>query len=292
MMSGEETDTGEEHITAAFCSLDGGGKRVRGKQSIGEMEQEFLDALSAYYYEGRAAMSDAEFELLKEELQWAGSKVVVLDSDEQRFLEAVRSWGTGKPIMTDEAFDQLRTALRVKGSIVAAAGPRCSLRSKRMYADATPDNLRMAALRTPAAALVAGAVLGADKIAGFDVSTVIPFLPSYDSDLIVLALLVAASYAAAGPITNLVLRDGVILKGNCPCCNTENRSYFGGVFSVASSSGLNKVVCEDCGADLTFDGSKRVIVVERTPDDKALDEQVKASEKAALAAKKAAAKNN
>jgi len=55
---------------------------------------------------------------------------------------------------------------------------------------------------------------------------------------------------------------------------------------VASSSGLNKVVCEDCGADLTFDGSKRVIVVERTPDDKALDEQVKASEKAALAAKK------
>jgi len=181
--------------------------------SIGEMEQEFLDALSAYYYEGRAAMSDAEFELLKEELQWAGSKVVVLDSDEQRFLEAVRSWGTGKPIMTDEAFDQLRTALRVKGSIVAAAGPRCSLRSKRMYADATPDNLRMTALRTPAAALVAGAVLGADKIAGFDVSTVIPFLPSYDSDLIVLALLVAASYAAAGPITNLVLRDGVILKG-------------------------------------------------------------------------------
>jgi hypothetical protein len=89
------------------------------------MEQEFLDAMSAYYYDGKATISDAEFDLLKEELLWAGSKVVVLDTDEQRFLEAVRSWGTGHPIMSDEDFDALRTELRQKGSIVAAQGPRC-----------------------------------------------------------------------------------------------------------------------------------------------------------------------
>lgn len=36
---------------------------------------EFLLALETFYYEGKAIMSDAEFDLLKEELTWEGSKV-------------------------------------------------------------------------------------------------------------------------------------------------------------------------------------------------------------------------
>lgn len=37
-------------------------------------------------------MSDAEFENLKEELLWNGSKVAVLDRDELTFLEASMSY--------------------------------------------------------------------------------------------------------------------------------------------------------------------------------------------------------
>lgn len=39
-------------------------------------------------------MQDEEFELLKEELLWNGSKVAALDSNEQRFLEAQRAFAS------------------------------------------------------------------------------------------------------------------------------------------------------------------------------------------------------
>jgi hypothetical protein len=190
------------------------------------MEQEFLDAMSAYYYDGKANISDAEFDLLKEELLWAGSKVVVLDADEQRFLEAVRSWGTGRPLMSDEEFDALRTTLRTQGSIVAAQGPRCSLRSKKMYADATPDYLRMTALNVPAALLVLGVVFSIDDITGFEITSLIELPPPYGI-VALWGLLLPVLYLLSSSITNLVLRDGLILRAPCPCCGTDSFSYFG-----------------------------------------------------------------
>jgi hypothetical protein len=58
----------------------------------GELEQEFLEAMSDYYYADKPKLTDEEFELLKEELIWAGSKVAILDGDEQRFLEASQAY--------------------------------------------------------------------------------------------------------------------------------------------------------------------------------------------------------
>lgn len=40
-----------------------------------QKEQLFLEALSAYYYEGKALISDEEFSNLKDDLVWNGSKV-------------------------------------------------------------------------------------------------------------------------------------------------------------------------------------------------------------------------
>jgi hypothetical protein len=40
--------------------------------------QEFLEAMTAYYYGDKATISDEEFALLKEELIWNGSKVGTL----------------------------------------------------------------------------------------------------------------------------------------------------------------------------------------------------------------------
>lgn len=57
-----------------FCSLDSTGKRVKNR-TIGEMEQEFLEALSSYYYGDKPDITDEEFEVLKDELIWSGSKV-------------------------------------------------------------------------------------------------------------------------------------------------------------------------------------------------------------------------
>lgn len=296
MRSGEETDQGEA-LAGDYCSLDAAGQRVRGKRSLGEMEQEFLDAMSAFYYDGKANISDAEFDLLKEELLWAGSKVVVLDGDEQRFLEAVRSWGRGQPLMSDDEFDKLRTELRSKGSIVAAAGPRCSLRTKKMYADATPDYLRMTALNIPAALLVVGATFLVDDVSGFSVTNLIELPPPYGI-VALWGLILPTLYLLSSSLTNVVLRDGLILKAPCPCCGQTNFTYFGDIFNVPGSRGSNTVECSNpsCRADLTFDYNKRVIVVDKTPEVKAEEiaaaeakKKAAAAKKAAMAAKKAAA---
>jgi hypothetical protein len=60
-----------------YCSIDGKGKKAE-KRSLGEMEQEFLQALQAFYYDQKAIMSNEEFDNLKEELMWEGSSVVML----------------------------------------------------------------------------------------------------------------------------------------------------------------------------------------------------------------------
>lgn len=41
----------------------------------------------------------------------------------------------GKPIMSDEDFNALKAELKQKASVVAAEGPRCSIRTKKMYSD-------------------------------------------------------------------------------------------------------------------------------------------------------------
>jgi hypothetical protein len=74
MRSGEETDNCETNVSGEYCSIDPKGKRLKDR-SLGEMEAEFLEALSSYYYEGKPRLSDEEFSLLKEELIWNGSKV-------------------------------------------------------------------------------------------------------------------------------------------------------------------------------------------------------------------------
>lgn len=274
-------------MTGDFCSIDAAGKRVR-ERTIGEMEQEFLEAMTAYYYGDKPTISDEEFSLLKEELIWNGSKVAILDADEQRFLEASMAYSNGSPIMSDEDYDQLKAELRTRGSIVSAQGPRCSLRSKKMYSDAYPDYLRMTALNVPAALLVLGALFSIDDITGFEVTSLIE-LPPPGGIIALWAVVLPALYLLSTSITNLVLRDHTILKGPCPNCGTDNFTYFGDIFTVSGNKGVNVLECSSCKADLSYDMKKRVIAVDRTPEDKAEEMAAAAAKKAAAAAKKAAA---
>ena len=129
---------------------------------------------------------------------------------EQKFMEATLAYQAGKPIVSDEEYDNLRRELRNKNSkvvqqvrlhsdlpcewpsalysgrsisrslmlciqilrrfkgrsrhacrwyilimyLACLQGPRCSIRSKNIYADANPDYLKMTLLNLPAAILV------------------------------------------------------------------------------------------------------------------------------------------
>ena len=47
----------------------------------------FCYVLQSFYYEGKAIMSNEEFDNLKEELMWEGSSVVMLSTDSSLSME-------------------------------------------------------------------------------------------------------------------------------------------------------------------------------------------------------------
>lgn len=98
-----------------------------------------------------------------------------------------------------------------------------------------------------------------------------------------------ALYVLSTALTNIGFKDGLILKGNCPDCGTENYTYFGDLITVPGNRGTNIVECVNCKAGLTFDQNKRIIMIDETPEEKQKKAAAAAAKKAASAAKKAAA---
>ncbi|XP_044484450.1 PGR5-like protein 1A, chloroplastic [Mangifera indica] len=239
-----------------YCSLD----KKQEKKSLGEMEQEFLQALQAFYYEGKAIMSNEEFDNLKEELMWEGSSVVMLSSDEQKFLEASMAYVSGKPIMSDEEFDKLKTRLKIEGSEIVAEGPRCSLRSRKVYSDLTVDYLKMLLLNVPATLIALGLFFFLDDLTGFEITYLLE-LPEPFSFIFTWFAAVPLIVYLATSLTKLILKDFLILKGPCPNCGTENNSFFGTILSVSSGGTSNSVKCSNCGTSMVYDANTRLITL-------------------------------
>ncbi|KAL3498745.1 hypothetical protein ACH5RR_041477 [Cinchona calisaya] len=238
-----------------YCSLD-----KKEKKSIGEMEQEFLQALQAFYYEGKAIMSNEEFDNLKEELMWEGSSVVMLSSDEQKFLEASIAYVSGNPIMSDEEFDKLKMKLKIDGSEIVVEGPRCSLRSRKVYSDLSVDYLKMFLLNVPAAVVALGLFFFLDDLTGFEITYLLE-LPEPFSFIFTWFAAIPVILYLSFSLTRVVVNDFLILKGQCPCCGTENTSFFGTILSISSGGSTNNVKCSNCGTDLVYNSKTRLITL-------------------------------
>lgn len=238
-----------------YCSID-----QKGKKSIGELEQEFLLALQSFYYEGKAIMSNEEFDNLKEELMWEGSSVVMLSPDEQKFLEASMAYVAGKPIMNDEDYDKLKLRLKSEGSEIVVEGPRCSLRSKKVYSDLSVDYLRMFLLNVPATVVALGLFFFLDDITGFEITYLLE-LPEPFSFIFTWFAAVPLLVWLALSLTNVIVKDFLILKGPCPNCGTENTSFFGTILSISSGGTTNSVKCTNCGTEMVYDSNTRLITL-------------------------------
>ncbi|PIN08503.1 hypothetical protein CDL12_18920 [Handroanthus impetiginosus] len=238
-----------------YCSLE-----KKKKKSLGEMEQEFLQALQAFYYEGKSIMSNEEFDNLKEELMWEGSSVVMLSADEQRFLEASMAYISGNPILSDEEFDELKRKLKMDGSEIVVEGPRCSLRSRKVYSDLYVDYLKMFLLNVPAAVVALGLFFFLDDLTGFEISYLLE-LPEPFSFIFTwfaaLPFILWLSYT----ITNSIVKDFLILVGPCPNCGTENTSFFGTILSISSGGSINTVKCSNCETVMVYDSKTRLITL-------------------------------
>ncbi|CAL1375505.1 unnamed protein product [Linum trigynum] len=238
-----------------YCSIE-----QKDKKSIGEMEQDFLQALQSFYYEGKAIMSNEEFDNLKEELMWEGSSVVMLSADEQRFLEASMAYVAGNPIMNDKEFDNLKLKLKTEGSDIVVEGPRCSLRSRKVYSDLNVDYLKMLLLNVPATVVALGLFFFLDDVTGFEITYLLE-LPEPFSFIFTWFAAVPLIVWSALTLTNAIIKDFTILKGPCPNCGTENGSFFGSILSISSGGTTNNLKCSNCGTPMIYDANTRLITL-------------------------------
>ncbi|XP_020096097.1 PGR5-like protein 1A, chloroplastic isoform X2 [Ananas comosus] len=205
-------------------------------------------------------MSNEEFDNLKEELMWEGSSVVMLSPDEQKLLEASMAYVAGKPIMTDAEFDELKMRLKKEGSDIVQEGPRCSLRSRKVYSDLSVDYFKMFLLNVPAAVVALGLFFFLDDLTGFEITYLLE-LPEPFSFIFTWFAALPLIFWLAQTITSAILKDFLILKGPCPNCGTENLSFFGTILSVSSGGSTNTVKCSNCGTELVYDSKTRLITL-------------------------------
>ncbi|GLT40441.1 hypothetical protein SLA2020_145780 [Shorea laevis] len=220
-----------------YCRID-----KKEKKSLGEMEQELLEALQAFYYEGKAII------------------VVMLSSDEQKFLEASMAYVSGKPILSDEEFDKLKLRLKMEGSEIVAEGPRCSLRSRKVYSDLSVDYFKMFLLNVPATVIALGLFFFLDDLTGFEISYLLE-LPEPFGFIFTWFAAVPFLVWLAQSLTKVVVRDSLILRGACPNCGTENVSFFGTILSISSGGSTNNLKCSNCGTELVYDSNTRLITL-------------------------------
>uniref|UniRef100_A0A0E0LTN0 PGR5-like protein 1A, chloroplastic n=1 Tax=Oryza punctata TaxID=4537 RepID=A0A0E0LTN0_ORYPU len=250
----EKEDDVVDSNVLPYCSI-----KRKEKKTIGEMEQEFLQALQAralpsplaFYYDKKAVMSNEEFDNLKEELMWEGSSVVMLSPDEQRLLEASMAYVAGNPIMTDAEFDELKLRLRV-------------------YSDLTVDYFKMFLLNVPAAVVALTLFLlhrffFLDDLTGFEITYLLE-LPEPFSFIFTWFAALPLIFWVAQAITSAIVKDFLILKGPCPNCGNENLSFFGTILSVPSGGARNSVKCANCGSSLVYDSASRLITLPETAE--------------------------
>jgi len=245
----------DENINA-FCSLDDEGKPVKKKKTLGEMEQEYLDALRSFYMSDSPSISDEEFDVLKDELLWEGSTVVTMTKEEQMFLEATKAYSMGKPILSDEQFNDLKMKLKQQGSPIATGGPRCSLRSRRVYTDMQVDYLRLTLLNIPGVGVALGTLFVLDAITGFKISAFVE-LPEPFGFLAVWLVVLPILYIVSDSLTKVVLKDALVLKGQCTSCGAEQVLFFGSVLGVDGNDAVSDVQCETCKTKMSADSLSR-----------------------------------
>lgn len=253
-----ETGRGAEECVPddEYCVLDEDtGTMIR--LTIAEKERIFLDALQSYYVNGRQLLPDEEFDLLKEDLSWNGSKLVQMNRNEAKYLAAMQAYLNGEPIMTDTEFDALKATLKEEESQFAVSTePKCYIDTGICTVTMKEDFFRSNLLYFPV-----GAVLSLVWL-GFGFEIIEPLIRL--NPLVLFAIGTPLIYNGAKTITdNYIFEDNKIVYGPCPSCEAENRVYFGNILGVEGFSEVATVKCPNCKA--TFDVQRSTLRASTVP---------------------------
>mmetsp|Transcript_26328 Transcript_26328/g.57954 ORF Transcript_26328/g.57954 Transcript_26328/m.57954 type:complete len:234 (-) Transcript_26328:1387-2088(-) len=197
-------------------------------------------ALKSYYASGRQLLSDEDFDLLKEDLQWNGSSVVAVNRQESKYLAAMEAYLKGQPIMNDAEFDELKKELKETGSKFAVdTDPKCYIDTGVCKVTLQEDKFRSNLLYLPAGLTLSVVWLGL----AFEI--IEPFIRI--NPIILFALGVPLISKGAKTITeDYLFTDKLIAYGPCPSCEYENRLYFGDILGVEGFSDEANVKCPNC----------------------------------------------
>jgi len=226
-----------------FCALD----EKTGKAivlSVEEKERIFVDAMQAYFFDGRQVLTDADFDQLKEDLLWEGSPVAALSRDENNYLNAMQAYMKGSPIMSDEEYNTLKKSLLASGSVIAVTKePKCLVDSGICSVTWTKDNVRQAVAYMPTIAVVTTLWL----IFAFELTPLKYINPLF-------GLVLGSPVIWFGSLwfaENIFFSNPLIASGPCPDCNTENRVLFGDVLFVDNpNKETAKLKCDNCKVEL------------------------------------------
>jgi len=222
-----------------YCIIDkGSGELVR--LTLEEKERIFMDALQSYYVSGRQLLNDQDFDSLKEDLAWNGSKMVNMNRQETKYLAAVQSYLKGTPTLSDEEFDSLKEELKEeKSKFASSKEPKCYIDTGICTVVFEEDKFRNNLLYLPAGFILAGLWLGV----GFEVIGAFKYL-----NPIILTLIGAPLvYNGAVTLTNdYIFPNNKIVFGPCPSCEVENRVYFGDILGVPGFSDVAGFKCKKC----------------------------------------------
>lgn len=222
-----------------YCVLDKkSGKFIR--LTVAEKERIFLDALQSYYASGRQLLPDDEFDLLKEDLSWNGSKLVQMNRNEAKYLSSMEAYLKGNPILSDIEFDALKATLKEeKSQFAVSTEPKCYIDTGICTVTMQEDNFRNNLLYLPVGAILSIFWLGL----GFEI--IEPFIRINPLFLILFGA--PLIYAGTKGITNdYVFKNGKIVYGPCPSCEVENRIYFGDILGIEGFSDIASLKCPTC----------------------------------------------
>jgi len=185
-------------------------------------------------------LSDSDFDLLKEDLQWNGSKMIVMNQKEVKYMTAMQEYLKGSPVLSDAEFDALKKELKEDGSKFAVdKEPKCYIDSGICKAVLQQDQFRNNLLYLPAGAILMFVWL----LLGFELIEPIVRINPIILAFVGLPWIVPTTRAIT---ENLLFQNNLILYGPCPSCNAENRVYFGNILGVEGHGDVAEVRCPNC----------------------------------------------
>lgn len=256
-MGDSKVTTKEVDGVVEFMGVDSSGNPVT--LTLAAREKLYLDATAAFHLDGSALIEDDDYDQLKNDLAFEGSKVGLMNRDEIKFMVAASRYAEGKPIMSDSEFDALRRKLKAANSqAVIHEMPVCKIDSQVCKSDLEKDNTKNFVLYLPAF-IVSSIVVSEIAFLASGSYSEGGLSPSV-SLFINSPFIVGLTYA----ITNFLLfQKPMVTVAKCPRCQTEQPIFFGDVLFVAggeaSDTVKTKCVNKACQAELVADKSRMLV---------------------------------